>query len=257
MISRNARIPERDPGKQRWGVFLYLLVTLLFFLCLLAIPSSLIGILYFPGNTPSSTTPQADLIAIPSITATGIVVTSEPSQTAIPQTNTPESTQTVAFTSTVPFTPTMTFTPQPPLPVGIPACIPTETKRETGRVLGIVDGDTINVEIDGQIVAVRYIGVDAPEYEKEFHGKAAQANQNLVYLKDVVLVSDMSDSDGKGNLLRYVIVGDVLANYEIVNQGYARADPLPPDTSCSSLFDEAQNNAQIGNLGIWFVPSVP
>jgi endonuclease YncB( thermonuclease family) len=128
-------------------------------------------------------------------------------------------------------------------------------------VLGIVDGDTVNVQLNGQIVPVRYIGIDAPDTGKEYYGQAAQLNQDFVYSKTVTLITDVSDKDSNGILLRYVIVDDNFVNLELVKQGFALALSAPPDTSCSTIFTNAQSQAQTAAIGVWvptlapFVPS--
>ena len=58
--------------------------------------------------------------------------------------------------------------------------------------------------------------------------------------KNVTLVKDVSDTDRYGRLLRFVFVGDLLVNYELVREGYATATPYSPDVSCKQTFYEAQ-----------------
>ena len=59
-------------------------------------------------------------------------------------------------------------------------CIPTGTRRETARPVRVVDGDTIDVEIDGQTKRVPYIGVDTPEYYEPYYLEAKEFNRSLV-----------------------------------------------------------------------------
>ncbi len=113
-------------------------------------------------------------------------------------------------------------------------------------VTKVIDGDTIHVLINGTDYKVRYIGMNAPEdtTKKEWLGPEATArDKELVAGKTVTLVKDVSETDQFGRLLRFVFVGNVLVNYELVREGYAKATPYKPDVSCEGLFYEAQSQA--------------
>ena len=94
---------------------------------------------------------------------------------------------------------------------------------EDATVLRVVDGDTIDIEINGERQRVRYIGMNTPERGEPCFDEATQANVDLALGKAVHLVSDVSETDRYGRLLRYVYVGDVFVNLELVAQGYAEA----------------------------------
>ena len=101
--------------------------------------------------------------------------------------------------------------------------------------------------IDGTDYKVRYIGMNAPEdtTKKEWLGPEATArDKELVAGKTVTLVKDVSETDRYGRLLRFVFVGNVLVNYALVREGYAKATPYKPDVSCEGLFYDAQSQAQ-------------
>jgi endonuclease YncB( thermonuclease family) len=44
---------------------------------------------------------------------------------------------------------------------------------------------------------------------------------------------------------------NVLVNYELVREGYAKATPYKPDVSCEGLFYDGQLQAQQAHLGLW------
>lgn len=130
---------------------------------------------------------------------------------------------------------------------------------QTGKVLEVIDGDTIRVLLDGLVVKVKYIGIDAPESVSrlEHLGKEAKMrNRELVSGRDVLLYKDTSDKDRFDRLLRYVLVDDRFINYDLVNLGYASALDEPPDSSCAILFKQAAANAKEHSLGIW-APHTP
>jgi micrococcal nuclease len=208
-----------------------------------------------------SATGSALLASILTATETPTVTpTSTASQTAAPtQMSTPTltSTPTLVLTSTATATASQTLTLQPTLPVSIASCIPDDVPRETALVVGIVDGDTIDVLVDGQVVRVRYIGIDTPERGETLFNQAAAYNQTLVYNKTVTLVKDQSETDRFDRLLRYVIAGDTFVNDELVDQGYAGASVYPPDTACADDFAAAQRQAQSAGRGLWMPTPVP
>jgi endonuclease YncB( thermonuclease family) len=136
---------------------------------------------------------------------------------------------------------------------------PTSTPAEMqdiAFVTRVIDGDTIEVELHGEIYQVRYIGVDSPESGRAFSQEATQANRELVEGQSVELVKDVSETDQYGRLLRYVYLEDgTLINAELVRLGYARASAYPPDTHLQSLLERNQEMAQRESLGIWVQPT--
>ncbi len=107
------------------------------------------------------------------------------------------------------------------------------------HVIKVIDGDSIEVEKDGQSIEVRYIGINAPEYHSEEKQEAETAkwkNFDLVMGKTIWMVKDVRDKDQYGRLLRFVFVGQKFVNLELVKQGAARVQDYPPDISCQALF---------------------
>jgi micrococcal nuclease len=161
---------------------------------------------------------------------------------------------TVARTNTP--TPTGTLTPRPTPSATGPAfgaasCVPSNTKIETGEVVRVIDGDTIEVRIGGEPYRVRYIGMDTPEVGDPFGTEATARNRELVWGQSVTLVKDVSETDRYGRLLRYVFVADTFVNYELVVQGYALTSTYPPDVACADTFVDAQRAAVAAGSGLW------
>lgn len=119
------------------------------------------------------------------------------------------------------------------------------------RVVSVVDGDTIRVDIDGVVYRVRYIGMDTPEQGQPYAYEASAANVQLVSGKDVTLVTDVSEVDQFDRLLRYVLVGDVFVNNELVRLGLAVASTYPPDVACSDTFVVTGKAARTAQAGMW------
>ena len=119
----------------------------------------------------------------------------------------------------------------------------------TAKVLRVVDGDTVDIEVNGERQRVRYIGINTPERNEPCYEQATQANIDLVLGKTVRLVRDKSDTDRYGRLLRYLFVDDIFVNKVLVEQGFAEAVLYNPDDRFYNLFRDlevAANNARLG-----------
>lgn len=181
--------------------------------------------------------------------------TARPSATPLP-TNTRKPTNTPR--------PTLTPTPLPsptPANTATPTLLPTATMPpgEIATVIGIIDGDTIIVDLNGTTWRVRYIGIDTPEAGRPCGSEATSANSRLVDGKTIRMVRDVRDTDRYGRLLRYVYVGDVFVNRQLAAGGWAIAKDYPPDTSMSDVLHAAARDGI--NLGCALVagalPTVP
>lgn len=121
-----------------------------------------------------------------------------------------------------------------------------------GIVIDVIDGDTIDVDINGKVYRVRYIGVDTPERGDFYYQEAQNANANLVLDQEVILVIDVSETDQFGRLLRYVYLTDgTFVNAELVRQGYARQATFPPDVANADYFTELEREARDSGAGLW------
>lgn len=120
---------------------------------------------------------------------------------------------------------------------------------EVGRVTQVVDGDTIEVDIDGVGYRVRYVGVNTPERDEACYQEAVDANAALVSGQTVRLVRDESNTDRYGRLLRYVYVGNTFVNQRLVAEGWAEAVEYRPDTRYTADFRALEQDASARNRG--------
>jgi micrococcal nuclease len=131
------------------------------------------------------------------------------------------------------------------------------TTSTAPTVTRVIDGDTIEVKINGTIYKVRYIGIDTPELDDErpeFYALAQEAtrlNRQLVEGETIRLERDVSATDKYGRLLRYVYVGDIFVNAELVRQGLAWAKTYEPDTKYQDILEKAEVEARQDKIGIW------
>lgn len=199
-----------------------------------------------------SNIPTATFTATQTSTATATstaTITLTPSHTPSP---------TITLTPSLTLTPSETPTPSATFPsISEISCIPSGNEREVGYVTRITDGDTINVRIDGITYPVRYIGIDSPEPPAYYSYNATLRNSQLVEGKWVTLVKDKSDTDQFDRLLRYVIVGDIFVNQQLVLEGFATSVRYSPDTSCNWVFDSAQSAARREDAGMWAPTTTP
>jgi micrococcal nuclease len=94
---------------------------------------------------------------------------------------------------------------------------------QQARVVTVIDGDTIDVLIDGEPQRVRYYGIDAPEEGEKCYEEATERNRELVGTT-VRLEPDARDKDEYGRLLRYVFTNEgVSVDATLVSEGLARA----------------------------------
>lgn len=157
------------------------------------------------------------------------------------------------------------------LSVAAPATFATEPGGyEDATVVRVVDGDTIAVRIDGIVAgagaglaevgreySVRLIGIDTPESVKPnspvecFGREASAAATALLDGERVRLVKDVEETDRYERLLRYVYLGDELANARLVLNGYASAYTYPPNVRHSELFVQLEREARENDRGLW------
>ena len=136
-----------------------------------------------------------------------------------------------------------------PTSVSMPTATPNALITQATCVR-VIDGDTIEVLIDSETYRVRYIGIDTPEMDhndpdiRALAEEATLANEALVGGKVVELEKDVSETDRYGRLLRYVYVGDIFVNAELVVLGHAQVVTYPPDVKYEQLFLELQAQAQ-------------
>lgn len=118
-----------------------------------------------------------------------------------------------------------------------------ENRSQTARVVEVIDGDTIRVLMDGETFSVRYVGINTPERDETCFEDATRTNANYVENQTVRLVTDVSDADRYGRLLRYVYVDDILVNAELVAGGWAESRRYSPDTRLFEYMEGLEETA--------------
>lgn len=135
----------------------------------------------------------------------------------------------------------------------------------SGRVVAVVDGDTLDIRFSTRVERVRLIGIDTPETKKPGHPIECfgpEATQELTALTppgtEVVVRRDIEPRDDYGRLLLYVFrfTDGLFVNAELVNEGFARPLDIPPNTTFTREFRRLAASAQAVDAGLWKACSV-
>jgi micrococcal nuclease len=139
---------------------------------------------------------------------------------------------------------------------------PEASRQLTGRVVRAVDGDTLEVAIDGGATeTVRLIGVDTPETVKPdtpvqcFGPRASRFEHHRVEGRRVRLLTGVEPRDYYGRLLAYVWVGEGsrarLLEAELLRRGLARTLPFHPNDRFAPRFEKVEQKAAAAGKGLW------
>lgn len=124
------------------------------------------------------------------------------------------------------------------------------------KVVKIVNGETIVVEIDGVQQTVRYLGVQAPTDDDCFASEATAANAALVEGKTVRIERQATNVDPRGNWVRDVWAPTndgryALVSASLVAEGAVQTRISEPNTRFSSWLLGSEAAAKAQGLGLW------
>ncbi|MEK7155760.1 MAG: thermonuclease family protein [Patescibacteria group bacterium] len=128
------------------------------------------------------------------------------------------------------------------------------------KVLRVVDGDTIVIEVDGKSESVRMIGVDTPELNDSrtgvqcFAKEAAEKTKALVTGKSIRFEKDPSqgDRDKYKRLLGYVFLENGgFVNKALIEGGFAHEYTYDDAYKYQKQFKAAQAAAKEAEAGLW------
>ncbi len=119
---------------------------------------------------------------------------------------------------------------------------------QVGKVIGVTDGDTIEMLVGSTAEKIRLWGVDCPEHDQAFGSAAKKFTSQLAFGKTVKFQPMTQDRYGRTVANIYLLDGTYL-NAEIVRAGYAwwfrRYAPEAKDIA--QLESEARTNKR----GLW------
>uniref|UniRef100_A0A7C4R5I7 Nuclease n=1 Tax=candidate division CPR3 bacterium TaxID=2268181 RepID=A0A7C4R5I7_UNCC3 len=128
------------------------------------------------------------------------------------------------------------------------------------KVLRVVDGDTIDVEVNGVENRVRLIGVNTPEIVDPrksvecFGLQASDYTKSILTGQSIYIERDSTqgEKDKYGRSLAYIFLEDgSFLNLKLIMEGYAYEYTYQIPYKYQSEFQEAQRLAQKEKIGLW------
>ncbi len=98
--------------------------------------------------------------------------------------------------------------------------LPSYAAEFTGQVVGVVDGDTIDVLHNGKAERVRLYGIDCPEKKQAYGKKAKWFTSDLAFRKTVIVIVRGRDRYGR-TIGEVILPNGKSLNRELVRAGYA------------------------------------
>lgn len=126
-------------------------------------------------------------------------------------------------------------------------------------VVRVVDGDTLEVELDSGSERVRLLGIDTPETvhpDKPVECFGPEASDRMKQLAPpgtaLRLERDTELRDRFGRLLAYAYLPDgTFVNLSMVSDGYATTLNIDPNRAHRDELSAAQREAKAAGLGLW------
>ena len=120
-----------------------------------------------------------------------------------------------------------------------------------GKVIGVLDGDTIDVLHEKKPERIRLYGIDCPEKGQPFGQKAKQATSALLFGKDVRIETHGRDKHRR--TLGTVFQGEVNINQVLVKEGWCWwfSKFVPKD----AVLQQFEQEAKEAKKGLWADPN--
>lgn len=130
----------------------------------------------------------------------------------------------------------------------------------SGTVIEVIDGDTVDLSIAGKRQRVRLIGIDTPETKHPtkpvqcFGPEATKFTESLLTRGTKIHIERDSEArDTYDRLLVYLYrdSDNMFINLELVLQGYAHVLTIEPNLAYMEKFVAASRDAHANNRGLW------
>lgn len=132
-------------------------------------------------------------------------------------------------------------------------------KGELATVTRVVDGDTLEIQMNGEEEQVRLLLVDTPETKhpskpvEPFGPEASEFVKDQLSGKEVRIVPGTERYDNYDRLLAYVFIDGETIQEKLLRNGLARTAYLYNDLTMLDDFHEAQQIAQDKGIGVWSI----
>ncbi|EIN0583660.1 thermonuclease family protein [Salmonella enterica subsp. enterica serovar Newport] len=118
----------------------------------------------------------------------------------------------------------------------------------SGRIVRVIDGDTVQVLSDSKMMKVRLSGIDAPESGQPFGQRSKQNLLNLAAQKQVNVIADTTDRYGRW--LGTLMIDGLNINAEQIKAGMAWAYRYHGHASDKEMM-ELEDTARRHKIGLW------
>ena len=128
------------------------------------------------------------------------------------------------------------------------------------EVLYVIDGDTAFINIEGEEVKVRFLGIDTPESVHQDESKntpegktASKFTKDLLEGKSVYLEYDVQREDEYGRTLAYLYLDDgvTMVQKEILRAGMATTLTIQPNSKYADELYGVLVEARESGAGFW------
>lgn len=124
--------------------------------------------------------------------------------------------------------------------------LPVYSEEFEGKVISVMDGDTVRVLVGSKQVKVRLFGIDAPESKQAFGKQSERELKSLVWKKQVKVV--VKGTDQYGRTVGILFINDLEVNLEMVRRGMAW---VYREFNQDKKYLEAEEVARRSELGLW------
>lgn len=122
------------------------------------------------------------------------------------------------------------------------------SQNKSYKVIGVKDGDTVEILMDGKPQVVRLSHIDCPEKKQPFGNNAKQFASDLCFGKKVKLSTGWKKDRNKRLLAEIILSNGKNLNKELVKNGFAwHYKRYSKDNS----YDDLEKQARKLKLGLW------
>lgn len=138
--------------------------------------------------------------------------------------------------------------------------IQSQNKQTNATVTRVVDGDTIEVTMNGKNEDVRLLLIDTPETVhpqkpvEPFGPEASRFVKEKLEGQNVRIEVGKEERDNYGRLLAYVFLGEETIQEMLLSNGWAATAYLYNDLQMLEDFHAAQQTAIDAEIGVWSIP---
>lgn len=124
-----------------------------------------------------------------------------------------------------------------------------EPVQYQGRVVKVIDGDSITMLVGKRQIQIRLAEIDTPERGQPYWRVSRKALEKLVAGKTIIAIQ--TDIDRYKRVVAHIYVGNIWINEQMIKEGYAW---LYRKYAKSESLYLAEEFAKTNKLGIWSLP---